>query len=63
MIPVEKQLAITVYRFGCDGSAASYWKIGQHFGVSDGGTIRNCTDRVIQVRPYERILGRVINYP
>jgi hypothetical protein len=49
MISTETQLAIALYRFGCNGSGVSFWKIGLLFGLSDGGTVRNCTDRVIKV--------------
>jgi hypothetical protein len=50
MFSVDVQLAITLYRFGCDGSGVSYWKVGHQFGISDCGSILNCTQRVIKVR-------------
>jgi hypothetical protein len=48
MIAVDLQLAISLYRFGCEGSGVSYIKVGQMFGISDGGTIKTCTERVIK---------------
>ena len=44
--PVEKQLHLALYRFGCDGNGASIGKVARHFGVSEG-TVINYTDRVI----------------
>jgi len=50
--PLETKLAITLYRFGCDGSGSSYMKVGQLFGISDGGAIISFTNQVIQVNPF-----------
>jgi hypothetical protein len=44
--PVSKQLAITMFRFGHNGNAASVEAVAQWAGVS-AGTIVNCTRRVI----------------
>jgi hypothetical protein len=44
--PVSKQLAIAMFRFGHNGNAASVEAVAQWAGVS-GGTIVNCTRRVI----------------
>ncbi len=53
-LPVEVQLAVSLFRFGNDGSGASYERVGQLFGISEAGMIKLCVDRVIQVR-YEKI--------
>ena len=34
--PVEKQLLVALYRFGCDGSAASTHFVAQRFGIAEG---------------------------
>jgi hypothetical protein len=44
--PVETQLHLALYRFGCDGNGVSIGKVARRFGVSEG-TVVNYTDRVI----------------
>ena len=45
-IPVSKQLAIAMFRFGHNGNTASVEAVAQWAGVS-AGTVVNCTCRVI----------------
>lgn len=49
MFAIENQLAVALYRFGCDGSGVSLVKVGQQFGISDAGMVLNCTNRIIKV--------------
>ena len=44
--PVNKQLAIAMFRFGHNGNAASVEAVAQWAGVS-AGTVVNCTRRVM----------------
>jgi hypothetical protein len=46
---VDKQLAITLYKLGVDGTGASLNNVAAHFGVGDGGTIMKICLRVIKV--------------
>jgi hypothetical protein len=45
--PVEMQLHLALYRFGCDGNGASIGKVARRFGVSEG-TVINYTERVVE---------------
>ncbi len=42
------QLALVLFRLGCNGQGASISKIASLFGVGDGGTIEKVTRRVFQ---------------
>jgi hypothetical protein len=44
--PVELQLQIVLFRLGCSGEAGSITKTACLFGIGDGGTIQNCTNRI-----------------
>ncbi|XP_049301863.1 uncharacterized protein LOC125775375 [Bactrocera dorsalis] len=46
--PVAMQLAIVLYRLGCNGEGASVAKIASFFGIGDGGTIQRVTELVFQ---------------
>ena len=48
-LPVAVQLAVTLYRVGSYGQAASIRNIGTLFGLGDGSTITRITRRVIKV--------------
>jgi hypothetical protein len=48
-MPVEKQLAISLYRFGVSGTGASIGNVSALFGVGDGGTVMKVILRVITV--------------
>ncbi|GAB0098313.1 protein ANTAGONIST OF LIKE HETEROCHROMATIN PROTEIN 1 [Sergentomyia squamirostris] len=45
-MPVEKQLALVLFRLGNSGDSASIAKIAALFGVGDGGTVDKITHRV-----------------
>ncbi|ODM92119.1 putative nuclease HARBI1 [Orchesella cincta] len=47
-LTVQKQLAITLYKFGVDGSGSSVCNVAALFGVGDGGTVMKIMGRVIQ---------------
>ena len=42
------QLAVTIYRLGIFGNAASIVNIAREFGISDGGIVQDITKRVIK---------------
>lgn len=44
--PIHLQLQVVLYRLGSSGEAASIAKIAFLFGLGDGGTIQNFTNRV-----------------
>ncbi|GAB0095856.1 protein ANTAGONIST OF LIKE HETEROCHROMATIN PROTEIN 1 [Sergentomyia squamirostris] len=46
-MPVEKQLALVLYRLGSFGDSSSIAKIAALFGIGDGGTLDNVTHRVL----------------
>ena len=48
--PISVQLALTLYRFGVYGQAASLRNVAGLFGMGDGSTIHRITNRVIDVR-------------
>lgn len=48
-IPVEKQLALTLFKLGHDGSGSSVQSTGAMFGVGDGGSVMKIAIRVISV--------------
>jgi len=46
--PPIVQLAVTLFRFGVYGNAASIQNVSKEFGISDGGSITCMTERVIR---------------
>jgi hypothetical protein len=49
-IPIAKQLAITLYKLGFDGSGSSLANTAALFGIGDGGTVMKVVERVLEVR-------------
>ncbi|XP_055842713.1 uncharacterized protein LOC129909663 [Episyrphus balteatus] len=47
-LSVKTQLTIVLYRLGSSGEGGSIAKIARLFGIGDGGTIQNITERVFQ---------------
>ena len=47
---VDLQLAISLFKFGCNGTGSSIHKVASLFGIGDGGTIHLVVNRVIQVQ-------------
>jgi len=47
--PISKQLAITLYKLGFDGSGSSLCNAAAMFGIGDGGTIMKVVSRVLKV--------------
>lgn len=45
---VDRQLAIVLYRLGSGGESTSIRKIATIFGIGDGGTIQNITNRIFR---------------
>jgi hypothetical protein len=48
-LAVDKQLAITLYKLGFDGSGSSLSNAAAHFGIGDGGSVMKICSRVITV--------------
>jgi hypothetical protein len=47
--PVEKQLAISLFKFGFDGTGSSLVNTAALFGIGDGGSVMIAVERVIKV--------------
>uniref|UniRef100_A0A034WKI8 Putative nuclease HARBI1 n=1 Tax=Bactrocera dorsalis TaxID=27457 RepID=A0A034WKI8_BACDO len=47
-LPIELQLKIVLYRLGSSGDGQSVRKVASLFGVGDGGTIKNVTQRIFK---------------
>uniref|UniRef100_T1J7F6 DDE Tnp4 domain-containing protein n=1 Tax=Strigamia maritima TaxID=126957 RepID=T1J7F6_STRMM len=60
-IITDLQLLITLFRLGHSGNAASILEVSSRFGVSDGGTIANCTKRVIKA--FCSLSAEIIKWP
>jgi hypothetical protein len=48
-LSIDKQLAITLYKFGFDGTGSSLVNTAALFGIGDGGSVMKVVTRVIQV--------------
>lgn len=61
-MPVERQLAIALFRFGHFGNGASTLKVALWAGVGYG-TVRACTNRIMRACCDERFRGVVMQWP
>lgn len=61
-MPVEKQVAITLYRFGRNGNGASLEDIANWAGVGKG-TVINATTRVMRAATRGDFVKSVVQFP
>ncbi|XP_034486475.1 protein ANTAGONIST OF LIKE HETEROCHROMATIN PROTEIN 1-like [Drosophila innubila] len=60
-MPIELQLAIVLFRLGSSGGNASVRKIGEIFGVGNGGTVVKITERMFTA--ILRLMPQYIYWP
>lgn len=56
-IPIDKQLAVTLYKLGNDGSSNSIFHVAAVFGIGGGGTVMLIVSRVLKVNMSPLILS------